>query len=79
MWQVCHLKLPYKNLSRKELFQDVFNDGDRPDIQKERCNKSQKLISTISKCWSQDIDKRPEFDAIEEILSDEIGFYNNEQ
>lgn len=77
LWQVCHLELPYKELTRKKLYEDVFCDGGgRPNIQSDQCNKSEMLISTISRCWSEVIDNRPEFAAIEKILSDEIQSYN---
>lgn len=76
MWQVCHLEVPYKKFKKAKLFQEVFQNGARPKIHKKKCNASKTLMSTISDCWSPDIDIRPEFDAIEAILAAEIESYS---
>jgi len=68
LWEMLTLEKPYKNFDCEEWLQKVVIEGKRPEINKSWPDSLQTLLSC---CWSGDIDERPSFDIIIDVL-DEI-------
>ena len=74
-WETMALKTPYgKGLSIDKHFQEVVQQGRRPDTSKTRKKISPRLHSVMEACWSNNPSKRPNFDAICEDLRAEIAY-----
>jgi serine/threonine protein kinase len=72
-WETMALKIPYgKGLSVAKHFQEVVQQGRRPDTSKTRKIISPRLQSVMEACWSSP-STRPNFDAICEDLRAEIA------
>ncbi|CAM9212432.1 unnamed protein product, partial [Choristocarpus tenellus] len=67
LWEMLTLKRPFEGLSRKEFLHTVIKGGKRPALEKEWTDD---LKSLLRRCWSEDIDLRPDFGVIESTLRD---------
>jgi serine/threonine protein kinase len=72
-WETMTLKTPYgKGLSIDKHFEEVVQQGRRPDTTKTRKRISPRLHSVMEACWSNNPSKRPNFDDICENIRVEI-------
>jgi len=67
LWEILVLEKPYKDHCCKKWFQTVVVQGKRPDIKESWPTKLQYLLKC---CWSEDINKRPCFDIIIDVLEE---------
>jgi len=69
LWELLSLEKPYEDLTYKNWFQQVVVKKERPDIKESWPTKLQYLLKC---CWSDDINERPSFDIIIDVL-DEVS------
>ena len=71
VYEILFKENSFKNLTSSQLFNEVVNNGNRPEIKKTVPECYRKLIE---KCWSQDPSERLSFDQIVEYLKTEPEF-----
>jgi len=67
LWEILTLKKPYSKLNCHEWLQEVIIERKRPDIDEAWPKKLQSLLKC---CWSEDIEERPSFDIIIDVLDE---------
>jgi len=72
LWEILALEKPYKSLDCTEWLNKVIFNGMRPNIDNYWPAKLQHLLSS---CWSEDINERPNFDIIVDVLDEIILLY----
>ena len=65
------LKTPFEGYSVASHKEKVVIGGRRPSL--DDLEWSEALSSIITRCWSEDISKRPEFSAVSAVLRQEIS------
>jgi len=72
LWEILALEKPYKNLTCTEWLNEVICNGVRPSIDNYWPTKLQYLLRC---CWSEDINERPNFDIIVDVLDEIITLF----
>jgi len=74
LWEMNAGKRPFNGLSRDTFYEQVVHGGERPHLSKKWPPQLNKLIAD---CWSDDIQTRPSFgeivDIIDDLLTNEKG------
>jgi serine/threonine protein kinase len=74
LWEMNAGKRPFNGLSRETFYEQVVHGGERPPLSKKWPSELNKLISD---CWNVDVDARPTFgeivDVMENLLTNEKG------
>eukprot|EP00980_Cylindrotheca_fusiformis_P001627 scaffold368_cov125-Cylindrotheca_fusiformis.AAC.5 len=65
LWELNAGKKPFQGLNREQFYEVVVHGGDRPSLNKKW---PQELCKLIGDCWDTDIDNRPSFGTIVEVL-----------
>jgi len=68
LWEMCTRQRPYPDLKPYQVVICVATDGLRPDLQNHTIPPYFEKI--MKQCWSDDIDDRPEFAQLRDILSE---------
>eukprot|EP00591_Stephanopyxis_turris_P012733 CAMPEP_0195511724 /NCGR_PEP_ID=MMETSP0794_2-20130614/3948_1 /TAXON_ID=515487 /ORGANISM="Stephanopyxis turris, Strain CCMP 815" /LENGTH=286 /DNA_ID=CAMNT_0040639377 /DNA_START=8 /DNA_END=868 /DNA_ORIENTATION=- len=76
LWEMCALQEPFKNFNIKMHSDLVVNRGFRPKI---RSTWPEFLQNLLQQCWSVDIQKRPNFFHVGEVLNEGIASLGREQ
>lgn len=67
LWELVAYEKPYSGMNREEFYEKVVHSGLRPEITKKFPDD---LANLIRNCWSHEIEIRPNFSKIIEVIKD---------
>jgi len=70
LWELVAYEKPFVGMNREDFYEKVVHAGYRPEITKKFPDDLAKLIRN---CWSSDIDTRPNFNKVAQVLIDLIA------
>jgi len=70
LWEVLALEKPYQTFTIEEWAKKVIVDGARPKLNETWPDEIQRLLAY---CWSEDLNKRPTFDVVIDVLEDLVN------
>lgn len=65
LWELNAGKKPFAGLNRELFYEQVVHGGERPPLSKKW---PQELCKLITDCWATEIDKRPPFVEVVDVL-----------
>lgn len=74
-WQICSLNMPYQGYTCKMHAELVVEKGYRPKVEDSWPIAWSELCRN---CWSKDMNQRPSFDEVCEILGEEISHFRGD-
>ena len=74
LWQMCALKTPFEDLNADNFHEVVVEGGERPQINAKIAPEP--IVALIERCWSNDLQARPESNEIINALRNEIAAHD---